>query len=142
MDWPQLLLGVFKIIPPAYKWIQEQFPLSHLDRLRFRTRISRQPNANIKLKLYIDMTNERSSPVVLSSAYFIFKEASSFRHDPQIPKDSASGRYNCKFLNEKGDLHCEINYLLRTGATTHSYIALVSVSQKLRTVDEHITLTK
>jgi len=80
--------------------------------------------ANIKLKFYVDITNDRSSPVVFSSAYFTFMQPSAFRHDPQIPGDAASGRYHCKFLNAKGDSHTEISYLVRPGMTCTTYIAI------------------
>ena len=69
MDWVQAALDVSRAIPPAYKWIQEQFSLKNMDRIRFRTQLRPDPMATVKLKLYVEITNDRSSPVVLSSAY-------------------------------------------------------------------------
>jgi hypothetical protein len=124
MEWVQTALAVLRVIPPAYQWVQEWFPLSDFDHIRFRTWLRQEPTANITLKLYVESANDRSSPVVLSSASFIFKEPSVFRHDAHVSKDTASGRYHCKFKTEKGDAHLEFSYLLRPGATTTSYIGL------------------
>ena len=85
MDWVQAALDVARAIPPAYKWIQEQFSLKSMDRIRFRTQLRPDPMATVKLKLYVEITNDRSSPVVLSSAYFTFNEPSAFRTIPTSP---------------------------------------------------------
>ena len=124
MDWVQAALDVDRAIPPAYKWIQEQFSLKSMDRIRFRTQLRPDPMATVKLKLYVEITNDRSSPVVLSSAYFTFNEPSAFRHDPHIPGDTVSSRYHSKFLNDEGNAHSEFSYLLRPGKSTTSYISL------------------
>jgi hypothetical protein len=84
MDWVQIPLELLKFIPIIYKFTQEKFPLKHIDRVRFRTFLSPEKDANLKLKLYIDITNERSDPLVFSSAYFIPNKPTAIEFDPQI----------------------------------------------------------
>ncbi len=52
------------------------------ERIILSPRLSPQPNANVKLKLFVEITNLTPTDIVISSASFRFIDPSSVRFDP------------------------------------------------------------
>ncbi len=94
------------------------------DRIMLKPSLSPEPDANIKLKLYIEIFNLTPSDIVVSAASFTAHDAKALWYDPLMTKNVKGARYFCEFRNDRRDAHTEYRSFLRPKQSTTTFVGL------------------
>ena len=94
------------------------------DRIKLEPRLSPEPGANIKLKLYIEISNSTPFDLVISSASFTTSNAEALRFDPLMSRNVDGATYFCEFLNDRKDAHTEFRSFLRPKQSITTFVGL------------------